>query len=82
MFVEEAQDLAFADDYYAQLKDVFAKQSLVPTYEVERVRELIKNLLPTGMLLLLRARDQEGNCIATGIFPAMNKTMYFRGGAS
>ena len=82
VFVEEAQDLAFADDYYAQLKDVFAKRSLVPTYGVERVRELIKNLLPTGMLLLLRARDQEGNCIATGIFPAMNKTMYFWGGAS
>src|SRR5919197_146454 len=34
------------------------------------------------MLLLLRARDATGRCIATGIFPAMNEMMYFWGGAS
>jgi hypothetical protein len=80
--IEEAQDDAFADDYYAQLQEVFASQSLVPTYDKERVRLLMKHLLPTGMLLLLRARDAEGHCIATGIFPAMNRHMYFWGGAS
>jgi CelD/BcsL family acetyltransferase involved in cellulose biosynthesis len=80
--IEEASDLDFADDYFAQLKDVFAKQSLVPTYGVERVRALIRNLYQTGNLLLLRARNPEGVCIATGIFPAFNDTMYFWGGAS
>src|SRR6266566_8293568 len=30
--IEEAHDLDFADEYYEQLKDVFAKQGLVPTY--------------------------------------------------
>lgn len=80
--VEEAADLTFADDYYAQLTDVFAKQSLVPTYDLERVRALIRHVLPTGRLLLLRARDAEGTCIATGIFPAMNGAAYFLGGAS
>ena len=80
--IQEAHDDLFADDYYAQLQDVFAKQSLVPTYPIERVRELIRQVHPTGRLLLLRARDQEERCIATGIFPAMNKTMYFWGGAS
>ena len=30
--IEEAHDLAFADEYYEQLGDVFAKQKLVPTY--------------------------------------------------
>jgi len=80
--VEEAHDLGFADDYYAQLKDVFAKQSLVPTYTVDRVKELIQQVHPSGMLLLLRARDPEGRCIATGLFPATNQTMYFWGGAS
>jgi CelD/BcsL family acetyltransferase involved in cellulose biosynthesis len=80
--IEEADDLAFADDYYAQLQDVFAKQSLVPSYGVERVRELIRNLQPTGRLLLLRATKPGGKCIATGIFPALNDTMYFWGGAS
>lgn len=80
--IEEADDLGFADDYYAQLRDVFAKQSLVPTYDKGRVTELIRQLHPTGHLLLLRARNAEGRCIATGIFPATNRWMYFWGGAS
>ncbi|MGB9195424.1 MAG: hypothetical protein WCB53_00715, partial [Terriglobales bacterium] len=40
--IDEAHDAAFADEYYAQLKDVFAKQGLVPTYSVDRVRALVK----------------------------------------
>src|SRR6266566_5337817 len=80
--IEEAHDLAFADEYYEQLKDVFAKQRLVPTYSVERVRALIRNLEPAGRLLLVRARDPEGKCIATGIFPGFNKIAEFWGNAS
>ncbi len=80
--VEEAHDLVFADDYYLQLKEVFARQGLVPTYPVERVRALIRNLEPTGHVLLLRARDAEGKCIATGIFPGFNKIAEFWGNAS
>jgi hypothetical protein len=80
--IEEAHDLAFADEYYEQLKDVFAKQGLVPTYDVNRVRTLIKHLEPTGRLLLVRARDKEGKCIATGIFPGFNKIAEFWGNAS
>ena len=80
--IEEAHDSAFADEYYEQLKDVFAKQGLVPTYKVDRVRALIKHLEPTGRALLLRARDPEGKCIATGIFPGFNKIAEFWGNAS
>jgi len=80
--LEEAHGLAFADEYYAQLKDVFAKQKLVPTYGVDRVRSLIKHLEPAGRVLLLRARDPEGNCIATGIFPGFNRIAEFWGNAS
>jgi CelD/BcsL family acetyltransferase involved in cellulose biosynthesis len=80
--VEEAEEESFADEYYAQLEDVFAKQGLRPTYDVTRVRELITAVHPTGRLLLLRARSPEGDRIATGIFPALGKTAYFWGGAS
>ena len=80
--VEEAADLAFADDYYDQLTEVFAKQGRKPTHDRALIREMIAALLPTGRLLLLRARDPEGRCIATGIFPGLNRTMYFWGGAS
>jgi hypothetical protein len=80
--IEEAHDAAFADEYYAQLKDVFAKQGLVPTYGIDRVRALVQHLAPTGRILLLRARDPEGKCIATGIFPGFNKIAEFWGNAS
>jgi hypothetical protein len=80
--IEEAHDSQFADEYYEQLKDVFAKQGLVPTYDVERVRALVRNLEPSGNVLLLRARDPEGKCIATGIFPGFNRIVEFWGNAS
>jgi hypothetical protein len=80
--IEEAHDLAFADEYYEQLKDVFAKQSLVPTYSIDRVRSLVRNLEGSGNLLLLRARNPEGKCIATGIYPGLNQIAEFWGNAS
>jgi hypothetical protein len=80
--MEEAHDAAFADEYYEQLKEVFAKQGLVPTYDLRRVRVLVRHLQPTGRLLLLRARDTEGKCIATGIYPGFNKISEFWGNAS
>jgi hypothetical protein len=80
--IEEASDDAFADEHYEQLKDVFAKQGLIPTYGVARIRQLIRHLQPTGDLLLLRARDAEGRCVATGMFFGMNQHAYFWGNAS
>jgi len=80
--IEEASDEGFADEYYAQLEDVFAKQSLTPPYGRERVRSLVEHLLPAGRVLLLRARDAEGTSIATGIFPGHGRMTYFWGGAS
>lgn len=80
--IEVADDAAFANEYYAQLDDVFARQRLVPTYSLDRVRSLITHVHPSGDLLLLRARNAQGVCIATGIFPALNDTMVFWGGAS
>lgn len=80
--VEIAVGTGFADEYHAQLREVFAKQGLVPTYPVERVRELIRCLGPTDRLLLARALAPDGRSIATTIFPAFNGTAYFWGGAS
>lgn len=80
--VEEASSEDFADEYHAQLVDVFAKQDLKPPYDAERVRELIRCVHPGSRLLLLRALSPDGEPIATGIFPAMNGTAWFWGGAS
>ncbi|MBL7261392.1 GNAT family N-acetyltransferase [Paractinoplanes lichenicola] len=83
VIVEEVvADPTFADDFYDQLRDVFAKQNLVPTYPIARVRSLISHLAPAGQVLLLRARDESGRCIATAVLPWYHRTMYFWGGAS
>jgi Acetyltransferase (GNAT) domain len=80
--IVESHDEAFAEEYHEQLKDVFARQDLIPTYGVDRVRSLIRHLLPTGHLLLLRAVDAGGGCIATGIYPGMNRVAELWGNAS
>jgi CelD/BcsL family acetyltransferase involved in cellulose biosynthesis len=82
IFVQAAHDAGFVDDYYSQLIDVFAKQRLVPTYNKERVAALIRHLQPTGNLLLLRAIDSDGRCIATAISLAMNNRAELWGAAS
>ncbi|MCU1218997.1 MAG: hypothetical protein JWN42_194, partial [Candidatus Angelobacter sp.] len=55
---------------------------LVPTYSLQMVRELFRHLYPTGHLVLLRARNKEGKCIATGISHGMNKFAQLWGCAS
>lgn len=80
--VEEAHGVEFADEYYAQLEDVFGKQDARPPYDLERVREMIRCLEPTGNLLLLRAVAPDGERIATALFPLSDDFGYFWGGAS
>jgi CelD/BcsL family acetyltransferase involved in cellulose biosynthesis len=80
--VEVASGQSFADEYYEQLRAVFARQSLVPTYSVQLVRQLIRHLEGTDRLLLLRALDPDDRPIATSIFLAFNDTAHFWGGAS
>lgn len=72
----------FAEEYYEQLKDVFAKQCMVPTYKVDKVKTLLKHLAKTDGLLCLRVRNPEGKSIATSIFLGYNNKFFFWGGAS
>jgi hypothetical protein len=79
---EAAGDDLFVTEYYEQLKDVFRKQGLIPTYSLETVRTFVQHLYPTGHLGLLRARDKEGKCIATAISHGIHKFAQVWGGAS
>jgi hypothetical protein len=54
----------------------------VPSYDLQRVRDLIRHLESTDRLLLLRAVAPDGRRVASGIVLAFNKTAYFWGGAS
>ena len=48
LHAEIASDLAFADEFHEQLRDVFGRQGLVPTYGIERVRQLIRTRPAVG----------------------------------
>lgn len=72
----------FAEEYYSQLIDVFDKQGLNPTWDVNKVKILLRNLSKENMVLCLRVRDPEGKSIATSIYPGYNNKFYFWAGAS
>jgi hypothetical protein len=80
--IEETNNLGFADEYYAQYLEMNARKSLAPYYNLDFVRQMIAYLLPTGNLLMLRARTSEGVCIATHIALVFNKVAVAWGSAS
>ena len=82
VIVEEADAQGFADEFCSQQVEVYGRHSLALPYGIDRIRALIKHVHPSGKLLLLRARDQDGNCMATGIFPGFHERFFFWGGAS
>ncbi len=72
--VEPATDLLFADEYYNFLRLVYAHDGLAPAYTVTRVRELMRNLGPTGHLLALRVKAPDGDTIATSLSVGFGQT--------
>ena len=80
LVVEECEDMSVIDEYYVQLRDVFARQKLVPTYPIGRVRSLFKILHP-GSIVALQVRHED-KIIATGLFPYDSRCAYIFGAAS
>ena len=79
---ESAGDNGFVEEYYEQLRDVFLKQGLAAHLQLDTACKFVQHLWPTGNLLLLRARDPDGNCIATGIYPGLDRFSQLWGNAS
>jgi hypothetical protein len=80
--IEEGRPEGFANEHYALLLHVFAKQGLKPSYGVDRVQRLIDHCYGEGHLLLLRAHEPGGQCIATGIYPGFRDYSFFWGNGS
>ncbi len=79
---EVVSDLQFVDEYYEQLRYVFTRQGLVPTYGPDRVRQLAAALQPAGQVLLLRVRGVDGESLSTGVVVARHQTAVIWGTAS
>ncbi len=75
---------SFANEYYDQLIDVFAKQNLKPhnsRRQVIRLMEAFRDK-PENLLCVRVTEPENGKCIATSIFPGFGDTAYFWGAAS
>ena len=76
-------DRDFADLYYAQLIDVFAKQGLKPFYPIEKVYDLVDAFADEpDRVLALEACLEDGTCIATVFSFGYRKWGYYMGAAS
>jgi CelD/BcsL family acetyltransferase involved in cellulose biosynthesis len=73
---------AFVDEYMGQMREVFDRQGLTPTYGRTRVTGLIESLRPSGRLLALQVETPSGRPIANGLFPHGDGTAYFWGAYS
>ncbi len=82
LVVEMVEDPGFADEYYAQYCDVMRRHALAPAFGLENVKLMIRAMLPTGSLWLVRVRLTKGPSIATGLFLVQNSTSVFWGAAS
>ena len=82
LIIEEAAPEGFADEYYDQLIDVFAKQDLQPPYSKKYVQTLIENVHPSGDALLLRAKTRDGMKIASAIYFGHKEHSLFWGNGS
>lgn len=84
VIVQQPTDLdAFAVEYYEELKDVFAKQNLTPTYDLERVKSLLNQLSTSKKVLALEALHPDTKkCMATIIFVYHNGMAFYWGAAS
>lgn len=65
--IDPLQPGDFAEVFYDQVSEAFAKRGLAPTYPVDRVHALIRHLGPTGTMLLMRALTPDGTPAATRI---------------
>ncbi len=75
--IEEAEpNEEFAKDLFDQLSEVFAKQNLVPTFSLERIKRCIKHLNNNGMLLCLTVKEPGGKSIASYIFTGFKEKCF------
>jgi hypothetical protein len=65
LVIEEATDPGFADEYNAQLVDVFGSKALVPTYGMDRIRSLIEIVGPSGQLSTIRLQSPGGEPVGS-----------------
>lgn len=74
-------DDEFSKFYHEQMIDVFARQGLRPTYGLDRIKKLLKNLRPDNRVITGWSQDASGRVIATNISVGNGNRAYLWGAA-
>jgi hypothetical protein len=81
LVVEMTHDPSIVDHYYAQLREVYAKQGMIVPFSKDRPRSLFEHLLPADRIFPVWVKHQD-TVVATGLFPHDARSVYFWGAAS
>jgi hypothetical protein len=81
LVVEMTHDPSIVDHYYAQLREVYAKQGMMVPFSKDRPRSLFEHLLPSNRIFPVWVKHQD-MVIAAGLFPHDARCVYFWGAAS
>lgn len=68
LVVRFAEDAAFADEHYDQVREVYVRGGNVVPFGPERVRACVQHMRTAGKLLAVSVSLPDGPVIATGIF--------------
>jgi SAM-dependent methyltransferase len=82
LFVQDAHDPDFVEEYYKQYATVMRQKGMPPHYSLEDPKLLFAHLKTADCLFALRVKHPSGRVLATGLFPHDDRAMYFWGGAS
>lgn len=75
-------DRDFANEYYTQLVDVFAKQGLEPFYSIEKIYNLVDAFKDNPELVLALVAKYDGKTVASVLSFAYGDWAYYVGAAS
>lgn len=82
VFKEMPFDKEFADAYYDQLIDVFDKQNLKPSYDLQKVYDLVEVFETIPEQVFAVGAFWEGKCVATVFSFGFGNWTYYMGAAS
>ena len=70
-------DREFVDVFYSQITDVFAKQRLLPNYDIKKIYDMADALKDNPELVFAtQVYDPDGTCIASSIYLGFNEWCY------
>jgi CelD/BcsL family acetyltransferase involved in cellulose biosynthesis len=74
-------DESFVLEFYAQIKEVFARRGKAVPFNQARVLQCFRHLKEAGNLLAISVSLPEGECIATGLFMREGQELHLWGWA-